>query len=37
MTQKFKQYTNNMSIIVKNALMKANHSISMIKRYHIPL
>lgn len=37
MVKEFKQYSANMSIIVKNAPEKANYSIGMVKRYHGPL
>ena len=36
MAQKFKQYTINMGIIVKNAPIEANHLISMVERYYGP-
>lgn len=34
MGKKFKQYTANISIIVKNSLVKAHDSIGMVKYYH---
>ena len=37
MAQKFRQYVANMRIIIKNAPVKAHHSIDMVKRYHGPL
>lgn len=32
--KEFKQYTTNMSIIIKNTLVETHYSISMVKRYH---
>lgn len=32
--KEFKQYTPNIGIIIKNALIKAHYFISMIKHYH---
>lgn len=37
MAKKFKQYAVNMSIIVKNALVKVYHSICMVEHYYEPL
>lgn len=37
MARKFKQYTTNMVIIVKNAPVEAHYSICMVERYHGPL
>ena len=37
MAKEFKQYTANMGIIVKNALVEAHHSIGMVEHYHGPL
>ena len=34
MAKKFKKYASNMSIIVKNVLIEAHHSIGMVARYH---
>lgn len=37
MTGKFKQYTTNMGIIIKNTPIKIHHSINMVEWYHKPL
>ena len=37
MARKFKQYTANIAIIIKNAPVKAHHSIGMVECYHRPL
>lgn len=37
MAKKFRQYTANMEIIIKNIPIEAHHFINMIERYHRPL
>lgn len=34
MAKKFKQYTGNMSVIIKNALVEIHYFISMVNYYH---
>ena len=37
MAKEIKQYAANIDIIVKNAIIEADHSISIVKHYHEPL